>query len=538
MSTASLGGTLPARLTEAAVPDRPGLSRRRFAATATVLASGLTLTACSGGAGSAGSATSHSTLRIGQFWPPVSLDPAKAGGESLFYLNPAYDPLIHRAADGSLRPRLATSWRYLGKGNTAFEIKLRAGVTFSDGAPLDAEAVERNIAYFKQAAGQAAAFLAPVAKVEALDEHTVHLALSQPHPQLPALFTQDYFAGNLISPRALADPGGLARRTYGAGPYMLAPAETVAGDHYTYVPNPRYWNAKDRRYDRIVIKVLPNENTALAALKTGQVDVISGSYAIASGAARAGLKVASSPNIVMGIQLNDRAGKLCPPLRDVRVRQALNHAVDRQKITKALLGAYGTPTDQPAVPGQDGHNDTVFYPHDPVKAKQLLAAAGHADGFTLPVVVPSTPAFPGEIAQAIAADLEKVGVRMRITAKDPAGAAQEITKYPASTMGWGALPVYFMGRGLWLRDAVGMNPFHSSDPELERLDRQAAAADEKTRSGLDRDIVRRVVEQAWFLPVCLSPVFLFHRDSVRIEAVRDRPFPSVVDWRPAAGPGA
>ncbi|MFD7281736.1 ABC transporter substrate-binding protein [Streptomyces sp. NPDC059862] len=514
--------------------SRSGVSRRQFtatsAATAALLASGFTITACGG---SSGSATAKRALRIGQFWPPVSLDPAKAGGESLFYINPAYDPLIHRAADGSLQPRLATSWRYLGKGNTAFEIRLRERVTFSDGAPLNAEAVKRNIEYFQKAAGQAAAFLAPITKVKALDELTVHLELAQPHPQLPALFSQDYFAGSLISPKALADPGTLAKQTFGAGPYKLAPGETVAGDHYTYVPNPEYWNAKDRHYDKIVIKVLPNENTALAALKTGQVDVISGSYAIAGGAANAGLRIASSPNIVMGIQLNDRAGKLSRPLGDVRIRQAMNYAVDRKKITKALLGEYGVLTDQPAVPGQDGHNDREFYPYDPQKAKELLAEAGHADGFTLPVVIPSTPAFPGEIAQAIAADLEKVGVTLKISAKEAAGAAQEITKFPASTMGWGALPVYFMGRGLWLRDAVGMNPFRSSDPEVEKLDRQAAAADEKTRAGLDRDIVRRVVEQAWFLPVCLSPVFLFYRDSVRIEAPQGKPFPSVVDWQPA-----
>ncbi|MGX1676077.1 ABC transporter substrate-binding protein [Streptomyces sp. NPDC055400] len=513
-------------------PPRGAISRRHFTAGSALLASGFSLTACQTNSASSKN-SSTSTLRIGQFWPPASLDPAKGGGESLFYINPAYDPLIHRAPDGSLKPRLATSWRYLGRGNTAFEIILRKGVAFSDGAPLNADAVRKNISYFQKAAGQAAAFLAPVSQVDTVDEHTVHLALSQPHPQLPALFTQDYFAGNLISPKALADPRGLSARTFGAGPYTLAPAQSVSGDHYTYVPNPTYWNTEDRRYSKVVIKVLPNENTALAALKTGQVDVISGSYAIAGGAHRAGMRIDSSPNIIMGLQLNDRAGTLCRPLGDVRVRQALNYAVDRARITKALLGSYGVATDQPAVPGQDGHNDTVFYPHDPDKARQLLARSGHSDGFTLPVVVPSAPAFPGEIAQAVAADLEKIGVTLKITAKEATAAAQVITKFPASTMGWGALPVYFMGRGLWLREAVGMNPFHSSDAQVQKLDRQAAAADGATRAGLDRDIVRRVTEQAWFLPVCLSPVFLFSLDTVDIGTQEGKPFPSPVDWRPA-----
>jgi peptide/nickel transport system substrate-binding protein len=151
----------------------------------------------------------------------------------------------------------------------------------------------------------------------------------------------------------------------------------------------------------------------------------------------------------------------------------------------------------------------------------------------LPVVIPSAPAAPGDMAQAIASDLEQVGVTLEIAAKDPTAANAALTQYPASIMGWGVLPVYFMGRGLWLRDAVGMNPFHSWDPTLEDLDRRAAAADARTRADLDRQIVRRVVELGWFLPICLSPQFLFHRDTVDVEAVRGRPFPSVVAWHPA-----
>jgi ABC-type transport system substrate-binding protein len=337
----------------------------------------------------------------------------------------------------------------------------------------------------------------------------------------------------VISPAAVAKPDLLATQSFGAGPYVLLPGETVAGDHYTYAVNPKYFNQRDRHYEKITIKVLPNENTALAALKTGQVDVIAGSYAIADGAKSAGMRITSSPNIVMGIQLNDREGTLSPPLKDIRVRQALNYAIDRVKITKALLGDYGIPAEQPAAPGEDGYNETNFYSHDPDKARKMLAEAGYPNGFDLPAVIPSAPTFPSDIAQAVASELEKVGVRLKITTRDPATAASELPKFPASIMGWGVLPVYFMGRGLWLRTAIGMNPFHSSDPMLEDLDKQAAAADAETRKRLDKQIVRRVVELGWFLPVCLSPVFLFYRDAVEIDSVAGKPFPSVVSWHPA-----
>jgi ABC-type transport system substrate-binding protein len=513
------------------MPAPAVLSRRDFTRGGLLLAAGLTAAAACGGP--SGSSTSDHTLRIGQYWPPTSLDPAKAGGESQFFLQPAYDPLIYRAADGSYQPRLATAWRYLGTGNTEFELTLRDGVTFADGSPLTADGLKASIDHFRKSAGQAAAFLAPIATTTPQGRLVLRLSLNQPHPLLPMLFTQDYLAGNVISPAGVANPADLATRTFGAGPYVLLPGETVANDHYTYGPNPKYWNTGGRFYDRITVKVLPNENTALAALKTGQVDVVGGSYAIAGGAKAAGFKVAASPAIVMGLQLNDRAGTLSPPLADVRVRQALNYAVDRAKITSALLGEYGVPVDQPSAPGEDGYNEQPFYTHDPGKARQLLTAAGVAGGFTLPVVIPSTPAFPGDLAQAIASDLQQVGVVLRITAKEPSSANTALTQFPASSMGWGVLPAYFMGRGLWLRDAIGMNPFHSSDPELESLDRRAAAADEHARPALDKQIIRRVVELGWFLPVCLSPGMLFYHDTVGVDPVAGKPFPSVTAWHPA-----
>jgi ABC-type transport system substrate-binding protein len=504
------------------------LSRREFAAAGLVLAAGLAVGACG-----APSAASARTLRIGQYWPPVSLDPAKIGGESLSYVEPAYDPLIYRAANGDYRPRLATGWRYVGTGNQLFELTLRPGVTFADGTPLTAAGLRSDIEYFRSAAGQAAALLASVSEVDVVDERTVRLRLAEPNPLLPTVFTQDYFAGNVISPAGIAAPARLATQTFGAGPYTLAPGQTVADDHYTYVRNPKYWNPRDVHYDQITIKVLPNENTALDALRTAQVDIIAGSYQIADEAKAAGMGLAATPGIVVGIQLNDRGGTLCPPLADQRVRQALNYAVDRVKITKALLGGYGTPTEAPAAPGQDGYPTANFYRFDPARARALLADAGYGNGFTLPVLIPSTPAFPGDMVAAIGSDLAKIGVTLHIIAEQPAAAANDATKFPATSMGWGVLPVYFMGRGLWLRDAIGLNPFHSSDPVLESLDQQAAAADPATRAVLDRQIIERVVRLGWFLPVCLEPQFLFYRNTLAVGALPGQAPPSVVAWAPA-----
>lgn len=510
--------------------DHIVLSRRSFNSGLLLTAAGLGAAACGGGSSpsSSGPATA---LNVGAIAPPTSLDPAKGGGEDAVWNDLAYDPLIYRAPDGSLQPRLAASWRYLGTGNTTFELTLRRGALFSDGTPADAPAVKKSIEYYKAAGGQGSALIAAVSGVEAVDELIVRLSMSEPHPLLPTVLTQDYMVGRIIAPAGVASPDRLASQTFGAGQYSLVPGETAANDHYTYVPNAKYFSGKDVRYRKVTVKVLPNENTALAALKTGQVELINGTHGIANAAKSSGLSQVNYPNIVVGLTLLDRGGRLARPLGDVRVRQALNYAVDRQKVTKALYGEYGTVTDQPAAPGGDGWNDTPYYRHDPAKARQLLADAGYANGFTLPVMTPSIASM-ANLVQAVDSELQQIGVRLKITTVGFNNYFAELPKYPAAYLGWGILPIYFMGRTLWL-PKVGANPFQTADATLESLDRQAAAADEQTRADLDRQIVRRVTELAWFLPVCLTPIFYFYRSTLAVDAKHGEILPSATSWRPA-----
>lgn len=512
-----------------------GLSRRTFTVGVLMTAGGLAVGGCDfgGGGGGSSSSTPSGALDVGETSAPTSIDPTKGGGESKTFFEPAYDPLIYLAGDGSLKPRLATSWKYLDSTNRSFEMTLRKGVVFSDGAPLNAAAVKANIEYAKSAGTQVSPFMTTISTVSAVDDHTVQLHLSESHPLLPLLFSQQYFAGNMISPKAIATPDKLAKNTYGAGQYVLSSGQTTTGDHYTYVKNGKYWQPGQVQYEKVVVKVLPNENTALAALQTGQVDAVHGSYAIADAAKSASLTVAASPSIVMGIQLNDRGGTLSRPLADVRVRQALNYAVDRAKLAKALFGQYGIATEQPAAPGQDGYNDSTVYHYDPAQARHLLSAAGYAGGFTLPVVISSGNPYGTNLLQAMGEQFAKVGVKLSIQTKVQAQFFPSLDKYPASIMGWGVAPIYFMGRNLWLRDAVGMNPFHSTDPTVERLDRQATAAHGEAQASLDRQIVRRLVDLAWFVPVVLSPQFLFTRTSVHTGAEKGEPLPSVYAWQHA-----
>ncbi|WP_236790587.1 ABC transporter substrate-binding protein [Amycolatopsis sp. GM8] len=507
--------------------------RKRFGAVLAVLA--LLVSACGTSGGSDAGSTSG-TLTIAKGGPPNSLDPAKISQDWQWYANLAYDPLIYRDPSGTLQPRLAESWGYVGSGNTVFDLKLRPNVRFSDGSPLTADGVKASIEYYRKA-HTGSSPLSTVSAIDATGPLTVRLTLAKPNPQLPVVFTQDYGAGNIISSTALANPAQLANATAGAGPYQLDPAGTVANDHYAYVPNPHYWNKESVHYAKVLIRVIPNPNTSLAALKTGQVDVIQGVYSTAEAAKSASLQIASAPQVFVGLALADRAGTVVPALGDVRVRQALNYAIDRQKIANALFGAYGTPTEQIVLPGQDGYNEKPFYTYDPAKAKQLLAEAGYPNGFTLPVVTTSS-ANIGLTTQAMADELKEVGVRVELTNhpdatsfyKDVAGG-----KFAAFGIGFGTMPVYLMGQTLYLPSAAQFNPLKSSDPALTGLYDRAAGADDATRAQLDQQIVSWLNEQGWFVPVVFTPVFFFSRTNVAgVESTRGEPIADPVEWRPAS----
>ena len=511
-------------------PSRRTAPKRWAAALAT------TLMLAAGCSDTGGGETVTSTLAIGHTSAPNSLDPAKINPAFNWYVNLAYDPLIYRAPDGKLVPRLAESWRYVGAGNTAFEITIREGVTFSDGSPLTADVVKTNLAYFQSAAGQAAAYLAPVKSVEVVDARTVRLTLSEPNPLLPMIFTQDYLAGDLISGPGLASPDSLATATAGAGPYILDPAQTVANDHYTYTPNPNYWDKASIQYEKVTIKVLPNPNTALAALKTGQVDVIQGDYTTAVSAKSSGLQVTYTPQVFQGLALADRAGELVPALKDVRVRQALNYAVDRKKIAQALFGEYGIATEQIVLPGTDGYSESTRYTYDVAKAKSLLADAGYPSGFTMKVLTTSF-ANTHLVPQAMAEDYKQIGVTLELV--NQAEATNYLTdlssgQFPAYGIGYGTQPVHLMGPGLFLPTAALFNPRKSSDPEVESLYQQAAGLTDSERSDVDRQIVARLTDQAWFVPVVFVPVFFFANEKVAgIEPTNFEPIPNPVHWRPA-----
>src|SRR5581483_6995011 len=315
-------------------------------------------------------------------------DPAAGSSTQTSYTTWAYDPLIVQEPNGTFAPGLALSWKY-GERNKTFSMKLRPGVRFSDGTPFNAQALKTWLEYTATVAGGGAqAYIRGLTKIAVTGPLAVTLTFNTPTPLLPLIFSQIFTVGMPASPKAVAAKS-LATTTDGAGEYELDSSQSVPGDHYTYVPNPYYWNKAAVHWKRVVVKVISNPSTVIAAMRTGQIQAaIDQPVSSVASAKSAGLKAATPLVLMMTLVLADRNGALAKPLADPRVRQALNYAVDRAAVAKALGAGYGVPIDQMAVPGDDGYNPALknAYPYNPAKAKQLLAEAGYPNGFSFSAI--------------------------------------------------------------------------------------------------------------------------------------------------------
>ena len=503
---------------------------------ALVAVSGCSPSGSSSTPSSGGGSAKGGTLTVATVITPQTLDPAKTVQNNAWLEQLAYEPLIVRKSDGTLLPGLASSWSYEGNDNTKFVLKLRPGVTFSDGGKMDAQNVVDHFAYVQKAGGQMAPFLTGDT-FTATDPITVTITSQAPNPNFPEILTQDYIIGGVISPAGLKAPAGLGARTLGAGPYQLDAGQTVPGDHYTYVPNPNYYNKSAVHWSKVVIRVITSQQSVLNALRTGQVDVAVGDPSTVDAARKANLTVAAAPLLWSGVVLADRGGTMAAQLKDPRVRQALNFATDRDAITKALFNGIGVPTAQITVPGGYGFDAALnnTYAYDTARAKSLLAEAGYPNGFALRMNTPQYQQL-NLIAQALKQQWKQVGVDLHIT--DQANANQFTSdafggKFPAFMTAFGQLPIWMEGPSLFLPTAA-FNPFHYADPTLQSLYDESSKASGDAKAALDRQVVGHVTNQAWFVPVVATSLPYYARKTVsNVQTSAKEPLLSLAEITPA-----
>ncbi|MFJ9711654.1 ABC transporter substrate-binding protein [Streptomyces sp. NPDC101234] len=498
----------------------------------------LALAACGGGKSDSGGAALDN-VTLGMSSAPNSLDPAQvATGPFLNYVDPAYATLLTRNADGTLAAGLADKWGYVGSGNTTFQLRLRNGVKFADGTPITAADVVNSFKYFAKGSGPNASYFRPLT-FSAKDSSTVLIKSPTPNPDMGALVTPQFLGGAVISPAGLTEPKKLASATFGAGPYVYSAAQSVSGDHYVFVPNKNYYDQSAIHFKKITVRVMPNVNSQVQALKSGQINFMFGTPDTAPTiAGSSSLDTIKKPTTWAGLFLLDRAGTVVKGLSDVRVRQALNYAVDRDAITKAVYGDYGTPVDQPAMPGYDGYSPDVakLYPYDPAKAKDLLAKAGYASGLTIPVNYGSFDPTTSKLVQAVQGQLAKVGVTLKLTAATNFGGwiNDLLTKKFGATVlspGQGGDSNFYAQQAGFTKTGI-MNVFGVDDPQVDAAYTRLATADTRSRDAASKTLTDVITRQALALPVSGADLIVMYDKKLRgVEFTKGSALPtSVTTW--------
>ena len=467
-------------------------------------------------------ATSASeTLIVASSSAPSSMDAAHDdNGTGIWEAVLPYASLIDVSPTGQYIPGLATSWHYIGTGNTRFELTIRSGVKFSDGEAVTPQAVAESLNYFKKGSGppSTADFAGVVATVSG--PHSVLLTSKTPDPDFPNLLSPTELAGDIICPAAIKDPKALASTPCGAGPYVLDTKATVPDEEYTFTPDVNYYAPGQIHYNQVVVKVISDVTSQLDALKTGQIDYMPyGDSSLVGSAQAGGLKVYNYYGSGwVGVFLLDRNGKGVPALASVQVRQALNYAINRAAIAKAVWGNYAKPNDEPTVPGTDSYNASLanYYTYDVAKAKQLLAEAGYPHGFTMTLTYPAYEAQTSDMAQAIASEWSAIGVHATLVpSPDEAAATTDLVdaKNSAMAFSWGAQTMSTEVGEVWLPTSI-VNPFHVAPASFLSLFTKVSGEPSATIASGWHQLEAIVVKDAYTVPAVQSASVEFASPSV------------------------
>jgi peptide/nickel transport system substrate-binding protein len=332
---------------------------------------------------------------------PATLDPQQRDEGAMYAVNTnIYETLTTRTAEGELVPLLATD---LGTpiDDTTWQFKLREGVVFHNGEPFNADAVVASVNRIidPDYGSEQISNFASIVGAEAVDEFTVNIKTEGPDPILPARMTLML----MVPPQASAEPD-FPDNPVGTGPYTFV--EWNRGSEISLVANPDYWGDAPS-IDAVTFRFIGEAGTRLAGVLAGEIDLMVGLAPEDFDRAPQAFSLQGVQHV--GIALNSRAGS---PIEDVRIRQALNYAVDKEAIANALFSGFAeVDPGQFMNPSWFGFNPNVeAYPYDPDKARALLEEAG-AVGMTIPLLGVSGRLLKDrETVEAVAGYWEAVGI--------------------------------------------------------------------------------------------------------------------------------
>jgi len=372
---------------------------------------------------------------------PQTLDPHGSTVQAVLNISTAMcEPLaLLDYSKMEIEPNLATSWRPLD--DTTWEVKLRQGITFTNGEPFDANSVKFSFERIRdpKLKSPAMIYVRPIKEVKVVDSYTVHITTDGPTPTIPLYLTR---IG--IVPAKYVEEKGLvefAREPVGTGPFQLA--KWVKDEYVELKANEDYWKGK-AKVDRVIYKSIPETLTRMAALETKEADLVSHLLIeeIPSIEKKKYLEVVKVPSLrTMFVQFNMTKES---PLLDKRVRQAMNYAVDVDSIIENVLQGYGIRLNGQVLSREyDGYNPNMKpYPYDPGKARQLVKEAGCENyEFTL-TGTSGRYLRDKEVAEVMGAQLNAAGIKTKVRIMEWGGFLEKMLAKELSHMGfWGAATV-------------------------------------------------------------------------------------------------
>ena len=437
-----------------------------------------------------------------------------------------WDTLIYRdPATGEYKGDLATAWRWID--DKTLECDLRRGVRFHNGAEFGADDVVHTLNFVSNAENKAIqqSLVRWIDHVEKLEDYKVRIVAKQPFPAAIAtlaspkiaMFPHDYYAK--------VGPAGMNEKPVGTGPYLVV--EHALGKHVLLARNPYYFRDSPKaqpKIDRIEMRFIPDPQTRVAEAVSGGLDLIMN---VARDQAEQ-LRGVPQLQVLSGetsgyafLHMNTMERTPAPELRDIRVRQAIMHAIDRETIVKYLVGESARVLHTECFPGQFGCTDegVLRYGYDPARAKQLLAAAGYANGFEFDFY-----AFTDRnVVEAIIGYLRAVGIRARLRylSLTAVVSAQQAGRVALAQAGWSNaiddvsnavsrfhqfLPGADMSRDAEIRDLL-LRGDSSMDPNV-RKDAYATA-------------FKLIAERAYVLPLYSMPNYYVAAKDLTLETYTD-----------------
>jgi peptide/nickel transport system substrate-binding protein len=466
-------------------------------------------------------------LRVGLAAPPTSLDPHfHNNGVNNSQARHVFDALTHQDANQQITLGLAESWRLVD--DTTWEFRLRRNVTFHDGTPFTADDVAFSLERAPRVPNSPSSFgtfTKQVKRVEVVDPHTIRIHTDGPSP----LLAIDLSSVAIISRRhgegaSTADYQAV-RAAIGTGPYRLV--EHLPGDRMVYERNPDYWGGAEP-WERVTFRIVTLGPARVAAMLAGDVDMINevpstdmarmrrqGNVRLWSGSTNrmTFLSVDVHNEVPMPGNASDNAGNPLPrnPMRDLRVRQALSLAIDRDVIVDRVNEGEAVRANQLVPEGFFGYNPAIQPESpDPERARRLLAEAGYPDGFRIVLhtsndrIVNAT-----RTVQAIASMWGRIGIRTAVETMPHTVYSGRTARNELSHMlhSWGAGTGEAAGTFVGIVHTRGgayggSNRGRYSNPEVDAAIRQAlVTVDEDRRRAILQETMVKVMNDRAIIPL-------------------------------------